>query len=364
MRIFCLVFIAILSCINSFSQLTTAADGGNKKARVGERIGITDIMIEYNRPGVKGREGKIWGQLVHTGFADQGFGTSKAAPWRAGANENTTIRFSTDVKIEGKPLPAGTYALFVAYDPHESTVIFSKNSTSWGSYFYNESEDALRVKVRPQQTPTSQEWLEFRFTNQTDSTAVIELAWEKQKIPFTVYVDVVKEQLASFRRELKNSQGFTWNAWAQAANYAIDHNTNLDEALAWSDYSINAPFIGNRNFQTLSTRARLLQKLNREKEADSLMKQALPLGSPMELHQYARQLLNQKKSKEAFDVFKFNYDKNPNTFTTNMGMARGYMATNNNKKALEFAKKALPQAPDRLNKESVEGLIKELEGTK
>ena len=95
----------IVQC--SFAQLTTAPDGGNKKAFVGERIGITDVMIEYNRPGLKGREGKIWGGLVHAGFADQGFGTSKAAPWRAGANENTTIEFSTPVKIEGKELPAG-----------------------------------------------------------------------------------------------------------------------------------------------------------------------------------------------------------------------------------------------------------------
>ena len=111
-------------------------DGGNKKAMVGERIGITDVTIHYDRPGVKGREGKIWGQLVHTGYADLGFGTSKAAPWRAGANENTTIEFSTDVMIEGQTLPAGKYGFFIAYDPNECTLIFSKNTTSWGSFFY------------------------------------------------------------------------------------------------------------------------------------------------------------------------------------------------------------------------------------
>src|SRR5512147_1488371 len=96
----------------AFSQLTTAPDGGNKKAIVGERIGITDITIHYDRPGVKGRENKIWGQLVPVGYVDQGFGTSKAAPWRAGANENTTIEFSSDVKIEGQALPAGKYGFF------------------------------------------------------------------------------------------------------------------------------------------------------------------------------------------------------------------------------------------------------------
>ena len=145
-----LVTAALALCLYSEAQLTTTPSGGNKKAWIGEQIGLTNVEIHYDRPRVKGREGKIWGQLVHTGFADQGFGPSKAAPWRAGANENTTIQFSTDVKVEGKELPAGIYGLFIAYDPSESVVIFSKNSVSWGSYYYDEKEDVLRVKVNRQ----------------------------------------------------------------------------------------------------------------------------------------------------------------------------------------------------------------------
>src|SRR5205085_10764468 len=103
-------------CATSQAQLTTAASGGNKKAVVGERIGLTDVVIHYDRPGVKGREGKIWGQLIPAGYTDLGFGSSKASPWRAGANENTTIEFSKDVTIEGQPLKAGIYGFFVAYD--------------------------------------------------------------------------------------------------------------------------------------------------------------------------------------------------------------------------------------------------------
>src|SRR4026207_1924436 len=142
-----LVFISLFS----FSQipLTVLPSGGNKKAITGEQIGLTKVVINYDRPGVKGREGKIWGQLIPVGYSDQGFGSSKAAPWRAGANENTTIEFSTDVKIEGQSLPAGKYAFFIAYDPNECTLIFSKNSTAWGSFFYNDKEDAVRIKVRP-----------------------------------------------------------------------------------------------------------------------------------------------------------------------------------------------------------------------
>src|SRR5436189_5623531 len=113
--------------------LTVLPSGGNKKASVTEQVGLTKVSINYDRPGVKGREGKIWGQLVHAGFIDQGFGNSRSAPWRAGANENTTFEFSTPVKTEGQHLPAGKYGFFVAYDPQDCTLIFSNNSTSWGS---------------------------------------------------------------------------------------------------------------------------------------------------------------------------------------------------------------------------------------
>src|SRR5687768_833841 len=101
----------ILFAITAHSQITLPADG-NKKASVSEDIGITTVKVNYSKPQVKGREGKIWGSLVHYGFADLHYGTSKAAPWRAGANENTIIEFSSGVLIEGKPLPAGKYGFF------------------------------------------------------------------------------------------------------------------------------------------------------------------------------------------------------------------------------------------------------------
>jgi hypothetical protein len=345
------------------AQLATAPEGGNRKAQVSENIGITYVTVEYSRPGVKGREGKIWGNLIHKGYADLGFGTSKNAPWRAGANENTVIEFTTPVMVEGKTVPAGKYGLFIAYDPVSPTVILSKNHTSWGSFFYDEREDALRVNVKPVPLDKSVEWLKYEFLDQTDSSATVALEWEKLMIPIKLSTDHVNLQLASFRNELRSEKSFNpgWQTWNQAANYCIVHNVNLEEGLTWADQAITGTFVGEKNFTTLSTKAQLLAKLNRGAEAEAVMKEALPMGTPQQIHAYARQLLQQKKSKEAFEAFKLNYDKTPNTFTTNMGMVRGYSALSNYKKAQEFALKALPQAPDKVNKDNVMRIIQLLQ---
>jgi tetratricopeptide (TPR) repeat protein len=297
---------------------------------------------------------------VPVGFVDLGFGSSKAAPWRAGANENTTIEFSTDVVIEGKPLPAGRYAFFVAYDPNESTIIFSNNSTSWGSFFYNEGEDALRIKVKPQPTDQQVEWLKYEFTDETPNSAVANLYWEKLRFPFKIEVDLNKTQLSSIQRELRSDKGFTWQAWDQAAQWALQNNTNLEQALLWADTATSANFGGANIFQPNATKAQVLQKLGKSSEADALIKKSLPLANMNEVHQYARGLIAQKKYKEALDAFKMNYDKNPNQFTTLVGLTRGYSATGDYKTALKYAQQALPLAPNQQNKTNVQTMIDKL----
>jgi len=273
--------------------LTVIPSGGNKKAIVGEQIGLTKVVINYDRPGVKGREGKIWGQLVPVGYTDQGFGNSKTAPWRAGSNENTTLEFSTEVKIEGQPLPAGKYGFFIAYDPNECTLIFSKNSTSWGSYYYNDKEDALRVKVKPFASDKLVEWLKYEFLNQTENSATIALSWERLSIPFKIEVDYVKEQLASFRRELRTEKGFIWQSWQQAAQWCLDRNVNLDEALLWADSASSRTFGGDKNFQPASTKTQILEKLGKKDEAAAVMTTALPNAS----------IINSEKNQRSIGCF-------------------------------------------------------------
>jgi len=340
--------------------LTVSPSGGNKKASVMERIGITDVIIHYDRPAVKGREGKIWGQLVPVGFTDPGFGSSKSSPWRAGSNENTTFEFSNDVKIEGQSLPAGKYGFFIAYDPNESTIIFSKNATSWGHFFYNDKEDALRIKIKPQALDKSMEWLKYEFSDETENSATVSLQWEKLSFPIKIETDYVKDQVESFRRELRTDKGFIWESWNQAAQWCVQHNANLEEALLWADTASGTSFGGDRSFQAWSTKAQILQKLGRNAESADAMKTALPFGSMGEIHQYARQLLGSKMYKDAFDVFKMNYDKTPNQFTTIIGLTRGYSALGDYKNALKYATMALPLAPNQQNKTNVETMIDKL----
>ncbi len=247
-KIYLFVLLMCGAFASTAQNLTTPANGGNKKASVSERIGITDVTIHYDRPGVKGREGKIWNNLVHIGFMDLGFGTSKFAPWRAGANENTTITFSTPVIIEGKPLATGTYGFFIAMGDGDATLIFSKNNSSWGSFFYDSTEDVLRVNVKTAPLNESVEWLKYEFMNETDNSAVVALEWEKLKIPFKVEVDYPKTQLALMKEELRSDKGFSPNTWVQAAQFAAANN-DLEDALTWSDYSINGVFVGKRIFK-------------------------------------------------------------------------------------------------------------------
>lgn len=354
--------VIIGQCI--YAQLTTTPNGANKKATVQELVGLTNVTIDYTRPGVKGREGKIWGTLVPYGFTYLGFGPSKEAPWRAGANENTTITFSRDVKINGHNLPAGKYGFFIAVGKEESIIIFSKNSSSWGSFFYNEKEDALRINVKQQVNDHLVEWLKYEFINETPNTATIALLWEKLLFPFTVEAEINNTQLAIFREELRSSKGFTSTAWVQAADWCATNNTNLEEAASWAENAINGQFIGEKNFTTLSTKARIENMLGKTQEADSLMRVAIAMGNMNEVHAYARELLATKKTKEAAAIFRSNYKKFPNQFTTNSGMARALSSEGDFKQALKYANAALAQAPDPGNKLNTEQMIGKLKDSK
>lgn len=358
-----LISFLFLSLSGSGQALQLPEGGVNHKSWAGRRVGVTDIEVRWNAPGVKGREGQIWGNPVaYYGFSVLGFGSNGESPWRAGANESTTISFSTDVAIEGQKLAAGKYGFFIALYPDSCTLIFSKNTAGWGSYFYKPEQDVMRVTVRQQKDlPQSRERLEYTFSDQTDRSVVIALEWEHWRIPFKVEVDLVQTTLASIQAQMSGALGFDPPSLQAAAQWCLSNDLNLDEALGWINSATDPTLGGVTSFAALSTKAGLLRKKGKAQEADAIMETALENASALEMHGYGRQLIGQKKYQEAFAAFKKNYDKHNGAWPTHVGLARGYSALGDIPNALKHARLALPQAPDELNKRSLEGMIKTLE---
>jgi len=250
----------------------------SQHAQITQRIGITDITINYHRPLANGRQ--IWGKVVPYGQV-----------WRAGANENTTITFSDPVLIEGKPLDKGTYGLHMIPNADEWTIIFSKNSTSWGSFTYDPAEDALRVTVKPKPADMHNA-LTYDFDQLQPDSAVVELEWEKVAAPFKVSVDVHEVVQASLKKQLRNLAQYTWMSGDDAANYLLTEKIALDQALAYANTSIQ----NEDRFENELTKSKVLAALNRKDEAAAAQKKALDLANPLQIHLYARQLQAEKRS--------------------------------------------------------------------
>src|SRR5262245_39597663 len=221
----------------------------SQRASVTQRIGLTDITIVYHRPAAGGRE--IWGKAVPYGKV-----------WRAGANENTTITFTDDVTVEGKALAAGTYGLHTFPDKDQWIIAFSKNSTSWGSFSYDEKEDALRVTVKPHAAELFEN-LTYTFDDVKPDSAVATLRWEKVAVPFQIGVDVKAVVLRSIKNELRSVGGFTWAGYDEAAQWCLDNNYNLEQALKWEDTSIQ----NEDRFENWESKSRILDDIGRKDDA-------------------------------------------------------------------------------------------------
>lgn len=310
-------------------------------ARVQTTLGLTEVTLDYHRPGVKGRQ--IWGALVPWD-----------AVWRAGANENTTVSFSQPVTIEGRDLAAGTYGLHMIPSQGEWTLIFSTNHTSWGSFFYDEEEDALRVRVTPTEGP-HEEWLRYGFTDLTDRSATAYLAWEKVRVPFHIATDTPAIVLANARNELRSQPAFSWLGWYQAAQYALQQDVALEEALGWIDNSIRR----EQRAQNLFVKARLLEKLDRGGEARELMAKALEEGSENDLNAMGYLHLQGGEVERAIDIFQRNVERHPGAWNCRDSLGEAYAAAGDAERAVESYRKALEMAPD-AQKPRIEGILQSL----
>jgi len=332
-----------LSVPASFSQsavLDLPLD--SQGAAVTQRIGITDITIDYHRPLVKGRT--IWGKVVPYGEV-----------WRAGANENTTIAFSSPVSIEGKPLAAGTYGLQMIPRENEWTVIFSNVHTAWGSFTYREADDALRVTVKPQASEMH-EALIYEFDDVKSDSAVATLRWEKLAVPFKIGANVHEVVQASLRNQLQGLPQYTWEAWDDAATYLLGQKYDLDDALKYEETSIGI----EPRFDNYLTKSRVLEAMGRKDEAEVAKNQALKRATAAQLYYYGRQLQQEGKQDQAFDLYRQAAQKDPSDWVVHDGTARIYSAKGDFDDAVKEMKISLAGAPDNF-KIFFEPLVKKLE---
>jgi hypothetical protein len=334
----------------SFSQAQTATSEtlmlnlprASQHARVSQRIGITDITINYHRPLANGRE--VWGKLVPYGQV-----------WRAGANENTTISFSDPVTIEGQPLDKGTYGLHMIPDPNEWTVIFSKDANAWGSFSYKQEDDALRVKVKPQAADPHNA-LAYDFDDVKPDSTVVTMSWDKVAVPFRVWVDVNKIVTASIHQHMYGLNQYYWEGWDDAANYFLTNKVNLDEALKDEDLSIQA----EERYDNLMNKSRILEAMGRTQDAEAVRTKALDKASALQLYFYGRQLQAEKKQDAAIAIFRSTAKKFPDYWTSHMALARVYSSQGDFDNAVKEVKLSLASAPDS-NKSNLENYIKRLE---
>jgi tetratricopeptide (TPR) repeat protein len=353
-----------------FAQaLTTPPGGANQRAVVTQYMGMASVTIDYNSPDVTSptgddRTGKIWGELVPWGIAPNpfypGFGTAENMPWRAGANENTTITFSHDVEIEGKPLAAGTYALFMAPGEDEWTVIFNKNSSAWGSFFYEPSLDALKVQVKPEKTDYFREWLTYEFDDRQLDTSRAVLHWENLRVPFRVSVPNLSELYhETMTAELTGAVGFNFQNWIQASQWAAQQDAYHEDAVRWADAAVTA----NTSFQTISNKAQVLMQIGQSEEAMATLDQAIehPTATVVGIHMAARGLQAQGQMETANVIFRKNYEMNPGEWPVDFGMARVYSQEGNFEKALEHALIAKGRAPEGPQMQNLEAQIARLE---
>jgi hypothetical protein len=315
----------------------------SQHAIVTQRIGITDITVNYHRPLANGRP--IWGKLVPYGQV-----------WRAGANENTTITFTDPVTIEGQQLDKGTYGLHMIPNEKQWTVIFSKMSTAWGSFTYKQDEDALRVNVKPQAAEL-QDALTYDFDDVKPDSAVVTLRWEKVAVPFKVAVNVNDIVAASIQRQTRGLNQYFWEGWDEAANYFLAAKTNLDEALKNEDRSIQT----EERYDNLMNKSLILDAMGHKDDASTFRNRALDKASALQLYFYGRQLqVVDKKPEEAFALFRSNAKKFPDYWTSHLGLARVYSGQGDFDKAVKEMQAALTTVPDS-SKSNLEGYVKRLQ---
>lgn len=336
-------------------QPITTPRTASPAAVVKQTIGISTVSVSYSRPRVNERE--IWGKLVPYGWNVQTFGLGNSAPWRAGANENTTIEFSHAAKVEGQQVPAGTYGLFfVINEDNTGEVILSRDYRSWGSFFYDKSQDQLSAKIQLRNIGHI-ELLTYDFINLTKNSAELVLNWEKKQFPVRVEFAVDEIVMANAEAQLKGTVGFSSQGFISASNYALQNNINRDKALVWIEQAIAQ----NKTFQALNIKAGLLRKADKILEADKIQAEAIALATETELNAYGYQLINQNNVDKAIEMFTLNTQRHPKSANVWDSLGEAYKLKGDKANAIKNFKKCLSLNPPDALRANSEKHLAELE---
>lgn len=321
-----------------------------------QKLGVTKITVNYSSPSVKGRD--VWN---NPRIVPQ---EGNPIPWRAGANMNTTITFSTDVLIEGQGLKAGTYGFHVIPKGNRYTLLFAHNNNQWGSYYLDIDNDVtLSVDVASVESPFSEQ-LDFEFLDRTESSLIIGLEWDKRRIPFKVEVDLNKTTVESFRSELKGINTYHWQAWNDAANWCLNHDTNLEEALEWVNRSISGGYGGfaaDKNLNNLGTKIKLLKKLNRTSELNATKTEAMQLDvTENEANGFGIFLMRHGFYQDAYSYNKTQFKQYPEAWFLQLNRGLSQYFLGNTKAAVKDIKIVMKSAPQQYHNRLNE-IIKEVE---
>lgn len=353
------LFFAVLLCSGviigeAMAQQNLSFIRISPQASISQNIGFAKIDINYSRPGVKGRE--IWGKLVPYGLAPNAFGNGKPMPWRTGADENSTITLSHEAMIAGQKVPAGTYSIHMIVHEDEWTIILNSDHQGWGSFFYDEANDVLRFKVKPQEAHF-EEWLMFGFDNITPESCQAYLHWGKVKVPFKIEFDRHKIVLNTYRDELTGLPGFNQAAWGAAARYCQQNNINPDEAMVWIDKALGMN--GGNNFNNSAVKAGILSLQGKSDEGDKIIEAAMVNATEAELNNYGYQLMGQNKFEDAIKIFKLNIKRHPDSWNCYDSLGEALNNKGDTKGAKVNYEKAYEMAPAG-QKARIEGLLKNL----
>jgi len=327
--LFALFFFTEIKAQDFFIHNPITLPDKSQESTIIQKIGYTDITIKYHSPSTKGRE--VWGKLVPYGRV-----------WRAGANENTIFTVTHDVQINGKLLAAGSYGLHLLPNKDQWTFIFSKDRTSWGSFFYQEDKDALRVTVAVEDALEFREWMGFDFDKKERGATSVVLAWGDKRARFDLDLDIDAIALERIREQLNMDAHWEWFSWCQAADYCVQYDINTDEALEWIERSISI----EKNFYNLDIKAKLLRKKGQMVQAEKIMEMAVEYGSAVDLSRYGRRLMAKEMFEEATTVFKKAAKKDPTYWRPYFNMGNTLIQLGKEKEARKAFENALERAPE------------------